>query len=194
MQPSAPITDLNIISGVGPAEAAFNEFHSLFERNQVQVTATGLAGDADGNEDTLGDEIVASIIWNKLSLSAGQFHFQTNGFRENNDQQTDLYDLFTQVAVTPDLAVQAEYRHRDTEHGDLNLDFDPDEFSEDERRDIEQGTGRVGARLTLSPRSNVIGSLAYTTRDTDLQLEESGVALDSDEEQQGYQVQVTISI
>jgi tetratricopeptide (TPR) repeat protein len=155
VQPSAPITDLNIISGVGPAEGAFNEFHSLFERNQLRVTGTGLVGDADGNEDTFGDEIVASGIWDRLSFSAGQFHFQTNGFRPNADSEEDIYNAFGQWAVRPDLSFQTELRHRETEEGDLALRFDPDLFFSD-RRETRDRLARLGGRYSLDPQSTVL--------------------------------------
>ena len=51
-QPSLAETNLNIVTGGGPAEAGFNEFTPLFERNQIRVDGTGLAG----NNDTWGGE------------------------------------------------------------------------------------------------------------------------------------------
>jgi hypothetical protein len=93
---------------------------------------------------------------------SGQFHFQTHGFRPNNDLETDLYDLFGQFAVTPQLNLQAEYRYRETRHGDLRLRFDPDDFSTDYRRHVGQDTVRGGMRYSLTPYSTVIASLAYS--------------------------------
>jgi tetratricopeptide (TPR) repeat protein len=190
VQPSLTVSDLNIVAGTGPAEASFNEFTPLFARNQVQLTASGVVGNGEGNEETFGDEIVASALWDRYSFSAGQFHFQTDGFRPNNDLQNDIYDLFAQVAATPRFSLQAEYRLRDTDHGDLNLDFDPRDFSPNERRDINQETGRIGGRFATSPNSDIIASLMHIDRDASFKFEESGIALDSEENERGYQPEI----
>jgi tetratricopeptide (TPR) repeat protein len=181
VQPSLAVTDLNIVEAIGPAEAAFNEFHPLFERDRAQLTASGVAG----TQDTLGNELVVSALWNRYSLSAGQFHFQTEGFRPNNDFEADLYNVFGQVAVTPKLNLQAEYRYRDSEHGDLTLNFDPDVFSSNERRQISQHTARAGARFAPTPQSDFVASTIYTEVDENLR----DPVFRSDNEEHAYQIE-----
>ena len=78
VQPSLSVTNLNIITSGGPARPGFNEFTPLFERNQAQLNATGIVG----NQATYGDEAVVSGIYDRYSVSAGQFHYETDGFRE----------------------------------------------------------------------------------------------------------------
>ena len=39
-----------------------------------------------GQESILGDEVTVSGVWNRLSFSAGQFHYDSDGLRENNQQ------------------------------------------------------------------------------------------------------------
>ena len=160
IQPSLAFTDLNVVANAGPGGAAFNEFTPLFVRNGAQLTASGVVG----NQATLGVESVASGLWNNVSLSAGQYHFETDGFRDNNDLNHNIYDVFAQIAVTPQLDFQLEYRRRETDQGDRALNFDPDSFSPTERVDIDQGTFRVGSHLKLSPGSEFILSGLYTDR------------------------------
>ena len=81
IQPSLAEANLNLVTQGGPAEAGFNEFTPLFERNQVQLNATGLVG----NESTYGAEGVASAIYDRYSISAGGFGYWTDGWRKNND-------------------------------------------------------------------------------------------------------------
>jgi len=165
VQPRLAVADLNVVEGTGPGEGAFNEFHPLFERNRAQLTATGVAGNGDGNEDTFGEEIVASGLWQEISLSLGQMHFQNNGFRPNNDVEVDLFDGFAQWAASPRVNLQAEYRHRDSEQGDLDLVFDPDAFDRDRRRDLIENVARLGLRVSPEPGLDVLGSLFYANRD-----------------------------
>ena len=54
--------------------------------------------------------------------------------------------------------MQLEYRDRDTDQGDIELRFDPDEFFPDDRRHIDDQVARIGARLSLSPASTVLVS------------------------------------
>ena len=95
VQPSLNETNLKIINGFGAA--TFNEYTSLFERDRTQVLISGVAG----NNSTLGEEVVLSGLEGKLSYSLGQYHYETNGFRENADLRHDIYNAFVQVAVTP---------------------------------------------------------------------------------------------
>jgi tetratricopeptide (TPR) repeat protein len=191
VQPGLPVTDLNIVEGLGPAEGAFNEFHPLFLRDQVQLTASGVVGDAEGNEDMFGGEIVASTILDRYSASAGLLHFQTKGFRPNNDLETDVYNLYGQAAVTPKLNLQAELRRRDTDQGDLVLNFDPDVFSPNTRRAITQDTARIGIRYSPVPSSDSVLSLIYSDRKGDQQIVQPGPAPDviEDSTERGIQAE-----
>ena len=44
VQPRLAETDLNILTGAGPGEAAFNEFTPLLERDRLQLTVSCVAG------------------------------------------------------------------------------------------------------------------------------------------------------
>ena len=148
------------LPGSGLGLVGLNEFSSVFERNQVQLNLSGLAG----NNQTYGNETVLSALHDGVSLSAGQFHYQTNGFRTNNDLRHDIYNVFGQAALSPTFNVQAEVRSRRTETGDLRLNFDPDVFSRTRQRDLDQDTARVGARYSPSPHTDVLASLIYSDR------------------------------
>lgn len=163
VQPSLLETRLAIPSG-SLGRSSFSEFSSVFERNQVQLNVAGLAG----NNQTYGNETVISALHDGLSVSAGQFHYQTNGFRTNNDLRHDIYNVFGQAALSPTFNVQAELRSRRTETGDLRLNFDPDVFSRTRHRDLDQDTARVGARYSPSPRTDVLASVIYSDRNDKL--------------------------
>jgi tetratricopeptide (TPR) repeat protein len=164
VQPSLPLTDFNIAAGAGPSQATFNEFTPVFASNGGQLNATGVVG----NHDTYGGEGVVSMIYGRTSLSVGGSGLTTDGFRDNNNDQTALADVYAQTAVTPKLNLQAEYRYRDTNQGDLALNFDPDQFSPNASRDVKQQTARLGLRYSPSPSSDLLVSLLYTDRKEDL--------------------------
>ena len=162
VQPSLSETGLGIGTAGGPARPGFNEFTPLFERNQAQLNTTGVVG----NQGTYGDEAVVSGIYDKISLSAGQFHFQSDGFRENFDVRHDIYDVFAQAALTPELNVQTELRSRTSREGDLQLNFNPNRFNEDRDRHVTQNTARAGVRYSPFPNADLLTSVIYSGRHT----------------------------
>jgi len=140
------------------------EFNPLFAQNGPTLWASALGG----SQSTWGNELIVSGLTDRFSYSLGQFHYQSDGYRPNNDLENNLYNLFVQTAVTPDFNLQAEYRHRETISGDLRSQFDGSFYSFD-RRDNDQDTARIGARYSLSPQTDVIASVIYTDRDEILQ-------------------------
>ena len=158
VQPSLSEANLNLVTQGGPAQAGFNEFTPLFERNQVQLNASGLVG----NESTYGAEGVASAIYDRYSISAGAFGYWTDGWRTNNDINQNVQDVFFQTAITPELNAQLEFRRRHSDQGDLAFNFDPDFFSDNFDRDIDQDTYRAGLRYSPLPGSDFLLSFIYS--------------------------------
>jgi Tfp pilus assembly protein PilF len=162
VQPSLTETNLNLVSAGGPANAGFNEFTSLFAQDGFRLTGSGTIG----NHDTFGGEAAFAMQQENVAISFGGFEFQSDGFRDNFDADHTIYDLFMQWAVTPDLNLQAEIRHRDTDLGDLNFDFDPDTFQPNFRTGIEENSARFGARYSHGPHNDSLVSLVLVDRET----------------------------
>lgn len=133
------------VDDMGPATVSYNEFHPLFSRNRIGL-ATSLVY---GSDNMKGDDLVVSGIHNSLSYSLGQFHYETDGFRENNDLEHDIFNLFMQYAISPSLNAQIEARTRNSTSGDLEFRFNPDDFRSSERRQLDEDTLRFG--LHFSP-------------------------------------------
>lgn len=160
VQPHLAVADLNIITSTGPSAAGFNEFAPLMERNKSQVVASGIAG----NNGVLGNEIVLSKLYERTSISLGQFHYETNGFRPNNDQNHNIYNAFIQHAVTSKFNIQAEIRRREKEHGDIELDFNPRSYSSVRQRKLKEDSVRIGARYAITSNQDLIISTVYANK------------------------------
>ncbi len=161
VQPHLAESKLFILNGAGPSTLSLNEYTPMFNRNRLALQASGLAG---GNS-TVGDEIVQSGIWGRYSYSLGQFHYETDGFRQNNDQQQDLYNVFVQMSLSPKTSIQAEYRRKDIERGDLELRFDPDNYYPSFRHKEKIDTIRFGLKEKFSPHSTLLASVIYQKED-----------------------------
>lgn len=186
VQPSLSTTDLQILPGALPSEAGFNEYGALFERDQIRLNAAGVIG----NLDTRADELTLSGIVGRAAFSAGQFHYQSDGYRENNDVQYDIYTLFGQAALTDTLNLQAELRSRRSEQGELAQNFDPDDFSRTSRTDIDQDTARVGLRYSPTPRVDLLASVIVSDRESRQVQAEDEFTLTDDIKQTGSDTQV----
>ena len=162
VQPHLAESNLSILDGAGPADLSFNEFNPLFNRNRLALQLSGIAG----GQNTFGDEIVFSGVQGKASFSIGQFHYETDGFRENNDLTKNIYNAFAQIALSPKTSILAELRSKDTKEGDLPLLFDPDNFSPFLRNKADSDSIRLGLRHSFTPNSDLIATVIYENRDS----------------------------
>lgn len=191
IRPRLAETDLWLPEGAGPTSVSLNEYSPLFVRDGVSLFSTAMAG----NHGTLGDEMVATAVADRVSLSFGQFHYQSDGYRPNNDVRHDIQTATVQFAPIPELSLQAEFRRRDTNQGDLSSNFDPDAYSTTLRDAIRQESLRLGARLSPSPSSTWLASYITTNKtNTQTAVVGSGTPLTADwsatSEQDGYQAEL----
>ena len=161
VQPQLAETNLSVLDNAGPSDAAFLEFNPLFTRNRVALQLNGVGG----SNSTWGDDLVLNGVHNNWSWSLGQYHYQTDGYRENNDQKSNIYNLFVQGALTHETSVLGELRYADADFGDLNLRFDGDDFEPNQRHDEDLKSARAGLRHAFSPRSELIATLVYADGD-----------------------------
>ena len=154
-------TDLGTLPNAGPASNSFNTYNSLFERDGSRWDITLIGG----NQQTAGDEIVYSVLQDNVAVSLGQYHYQTGGFRPNNDFKQDVYNFFVQSAITPNHSFQMEVKKSETESGDLRLRFDPDTFTANRRETDTTESLRLGHNWKLGSSSNLVTSLILIDRD-----------------------------
>jgi tetratricopeptide (TPR) repeat protein len=201
VQPSLAETNLSLLARGGPFIPGLNEYTPLFERNDVQLVGAGLIGKGDaldfeaitpaptvidGKEDTRGFEGIASALYDRFSISAGAFQYDTDGWRPNAGFEHEINNFFLQAAVTPDLNVQLELRQRESQQGDLAFNFDPEFFNPNLTRAVDLDTWRVGARYSPTPNSDVLFS--YISSDV-LQEETSFPGFTSSLGEQGSQLE-----
>jgi Tfp pilus assembly protein PilF len=144
-------------SANGTTDVSFNEFTQLFDRDQLRIRASAMGGE----NDTRGDDLTISGISNRFSFNLGQYLFETDGFRENNDSKQEVYSAFAQFAISHDTSVLAELRSTESDEGDLNLLFNPDSFDPSLRQTEDTDSTRLGLRHDFTPRSQLLASLLY---------------------------------
>ncbi len=165
LHPQLNQSNLSVLEGTGASSTTFNEFNPLFNRNRLSLQASGITG----SNNTRGDEITQSGVWGRWSYSLGQYHYETEGFRENNDQEQDFYNAFAKIGLTPDTSLQAEYRHTDNERGDLELTF-TDDFDPNQRQTDEIDTLRLGLHHRFRPGSELIAAFTSQNIESDTSI------------------------
>jgi len=161
IQPRLAESNLFLISSQGPGSLSFNEFNPIFNKNGATAQFSTLVGE----HDTIGGELVLSAIQNKLSWSLGYNLFQTDGWRENNDQDDKIANAFMQYELTYKTSIQAEFRYRETRSGDLELRFFEDDFNQTLRESEDTQLMRFGFRHSFAPNSDLIGNFQYQKAD-----------------------------
>lgn len=155
LQPQLAESSLGILSGTGPSEAGFNEFNPLFTQDGFSMQLNGIAG----SNDLKGNDLVHAGLIGKIGYSLGQYHYETDGFRQNNDIKQNLRNVFLQADVTSRTSVQAEYRDYDESKGDVSLNFDPNDFSSGRRENTNTQTSRLGVRHTFNTKNRLLASI-----------------------------------
>jgi tetratricopeptide (TPR) repeat protein len=170
LQPQARAEDLGIRQGAVSLHSGLNEYTPLFVRDGVSVLGSAVGG-GDG---LFSDDLMATMLAGPLSISAAQFRYTTDGFRDNADQDIDLYDLFAQWRVTPGTSVQAEARRRREERGDIALYPFDDVDSPTLRQFRDRDTYRLGLRHDWAPGHSTLLSVqresVHEGQDFDLEV------------------------
>ena len=182
IQPQLAESRSYFLNSSGPVSPSYNEYTPLFTRDQLSLLLGGIAG----QHDTLADEVVQSGILGRFSYSLGQFHSESNGIRVNNDQSDNIYDAFAQVALSPSTNVQAEYRHTDSNTGDLVMYFDPAFFDAHQRETDAREFFRLGLHQSFGPGSDFIGSFMYLKLHDNFSMS----VFDVDNDRDGFSIEV----
>jgi tetratricopeptide (TPR) repeat protein len=165
VQPELAETQLALLDTTGPARVTFAEFAPLYDADGLTLAGTGLVG----TQDTLGGEYAITGLYRNASISVGQYHYETDGFRDNNDLEHDIFNAVSTIAVTPELSFFGEYRHRETEGGDRQIDFNIDDFDPTLRSRQTREVARVGFHAQPTYNSDLIGVYTWAeleSRDT----------------------------
>lgn len=157
--PTQAISNLLLISSLGPTGTSFNEFNTLMvNRDRLTFLGSGLYGD---NSTSAGEGVVAGIF-GKLSVSAGFSNFRTDGWRFNSTQRDAVGNVFLQYELTPKTSIQAEYRYRNLQQGDVQQRFFDADIEPFQSITQLHQSGRIGGRHSFTPDSILIANFSYT--------------------------------
>jgi hypothetical protein len=157
LQPELAQASFFPVNRMGPSDLAFAGLMPLVTSNGLRFQASSVAA----VNDTFGEDLVLAGLHDRLSYSFGQYHYSTDGFRENNGFEQRMANAFVQFSPGERSSVQAELRSNETEHGDLAWYFDPNRYSAVLHGRESVDSLRVGGRKRFTDRDEVLASLIY---------------------------------
>jgi tetratricopeptide (TPR) repeat protein len=162
VQPELAEAHLALLDTAGSTRVTFAEFGPLFDADGVRFDASGLVG----TQDTWSDTTALTALHRGVSASVGQYHYETEGYRENNDLEHDIFNAIGTFALTPELTILGEYRRRESEGGDRRLNFDLETFDPTFRSEVVQEVARIGFHAQPTYDSDLLGVFSGTSLDT----------------------------
>lgn len=179
LQPQLSESNLAIVKDLGPERPGLNEYHSLFTQNGVYTLLNTIAG----SDNTWGDDAVVSALHGPLAFSVGQYHYDSDGFRDNADQQQDVYNGFAQWQLTPGTSLQFEARQFEWERGDLGIKL-IGQASDNWRSTLEKDTLRLGMKHQFNPENAIlVSAIEQTVDETINESPQPGLIIDTSIEQ-----------
>jgi tetratricopeptide (TPR) repeat protein len=187
VQPQLAETDLALLDTTGPSRVTFAEFSPLFDGDGFRLDASGLLG----TQSTWGDEIAVTALYRGASVSVGQFHYETDGYRPNNDLTHDIFNAVGTFALSPEFSAFGEYRFRQSEGGDRRIDF-IDSFLNTLRGEREHELARAGFHSQPTVDSDLIAVYTWANLQTRDEVVGFGGGLDTqqrEDDSHGIQAQ-----
>ncbi len=184
VQPQLGEADLALFDGLGASRITFHEFNPAFDSDGVRLDVAGLVG----TQNTLGNELSFTAKEGDFSVGFGQFHFQTDGVRQNNDQRQELAGLQIKGRVSDALTIFSEAEFRHTDQGGVVNDF-RNQFSPTERVVEDRVSARLGLHAELAPGHDVLLVGTVASFDRELTANDPGQIIDDTIESDGIDLQ-----
>lgn len=122
-------TGIQIHPWVSPGKMGAHEHTHMYAQRGFTGTLTATAG----SQDSQGYDWLIQGIGKNLSISAGQYDFQSDGYRNNNDINIHIDELTLHYQITNQSKIFLQSLERDEKSGDLENSPRSLLFSEEER-------------------------------------------------------------
>ncbi len=113
-----------------------------------------------GSHDLLSNDLTLGYQAETVVFGVTQYHYEFDGFADNNDQTRDIYGASMQWQPSPTTVLFGEYRDDDQDFGDLSLGYGGADVAPDLHTSIDADRWRVGIRHQVRPDTQVIATVA----------------------------------
>lgn len=137
--------------GASPTDIGISEYTQLFIEDGVGGHATLLGG----SEGLRAYDVLVQGKGEQVSINLGQYRYETDGYRANNDVSYLLSNALVHWMPTSDLSLQFEFSRFEYEQGDLNNSLDADDFLPGVRDVGESNTHRLSLNYLISEQQGI---------------------------------------
>jgi len=116
LAPGFAETAMQVLPGAGPHEMGINEYNAAFSPNGIN----GFASVLGAGNNTRATEGQVQLVGEKTDISLGQYHYSSDGFRENNDRDYLVNEVRLKNRVTDTLLTQITATERKDDLGDVS--------------------------------------------------------------------------
>lgn len=161
IRPSLAESDLNVPDIAGPTHISLNEYNSVFNRNEHNASIYTSKG---SNSTDLVNVFLSGLEGN-TSYALEHYDYQTDGFRENNDQRIRIDSAFIKTNITKDESILIEFRNRTQQRGDISVGNANTQTQNNLRINENFRTFRTGFESTPSKNITILSTASLTKFD-----------------------------
>lgn len=130
LAPGFAETAMQVLPGAGPHEMGINEYNAAFSPNGIN----GFASVLGAGNNTRATEGQVQLVGEKTDFSVGQYHYSSDGFRENNDRDYLVNEARLKYQVIDNLKIELKALEREDDLGDLSDQIISSEYSKESRQ------------------------------------------------------------
>ncbi|MEY4590449.1 MAG: hypothetical protein RL497_2525 [Pseudomonadota bacterium] len=153
LAPGFAETAMQVLPGAGPHEMGINEYNAAYTPNGINGFVSALGA---GN-NTRATEGQVQLVGEKTDLSLGQYHYSSDGFKENNDRDYLVNEAKFKYQVVDDLLIQLAAVEREDDLGDLSDPIVKEEVSGLSRKKARKEDYSVGFNYSVTDAIKLIG-------------------------------------
>ena len=153
LAPGFAETAMQVLPGAGPHEMGINEYNAAFSPNGIN----GFASVLGAGNNTRATEGQVQLVGEKTDFSVGQYHYSSDGFRENNDRDYLVNEARLKYQVLDTLMIQLAALEREDDFGDLSDQIVNEEYSKTSRRIKKKENYSFGFNYFMGDSLELIG-------------------------------------
>lgn len=116
LAPGFAETAMQVLPGAGPHEMGINEYNAAFSPNGIN----GFASVLGAGNNTRATEGQVQLVGEKTDISLGQYHYSSDGFKENNDRDYLVNEARLKNQLADNLITQITASERRDSLGDVS--------------------------------------------------------------------------
>ncbi|MDP3980101.1 MAG: TonB-dependent receptor [Chlamydiota bacterium] len=143
-------------------DASFNEYTSLFDREQFRLFFDLSARSED---KAIEGRVIHSGAIERFYYILSYFPDYQGGYRENDWSRTHGAILFTQAQLSYNDTLSYEYLYGKEKQGDVSINFDPHADNLDRDYKLDNTIHRLGYHHRFGPNAHFISQFLYIDRE-----------------------------